>query len=314
MRKRFVAAVGVLMVTAAFGAPAAMGASEFGDTCLGNDAAGTSVTVFEVSGPSPLPLAAPSSGVITKWKSNLIPVPTGIPQTLKVLRLDSSAKTALVTGEDSRTIVGGANSFDVRLPVQAGDRIGLFGISDIGTLLCEDGIDRVLGAFEGGSAVGSSVPFIEVATDVGVPVAAVIEPDVDGDGYGDETQDLCPQSATTQAACPVIVLDAFAIAGKGSATVLLSSSTEAPISVSGTVALPKGKASSSAKATLKKVTKIVKPGKLGKFKLKFPGKLKSAIAALPPGKSLTLKITASAKNVAGAVSKDKTKLKLKAAG
>jgi hypothetical protein len=33
-------------------------------------------------------------------------------------------------------------------------------------------------------------------------VSAVVESDADGDGYGDVTQDLCPQSATTQAACP----------------------------------------------------------------------------------------------------------------
>ena len=32
-------------------------------------------------------------------------------------------------------------------------------------------------------------------------VAATIEPDADGDGFGDETQDRCPAQATTQGAC-----------------------------------------------------------------------------------------------------------------
>ena len=32
-------------------------------------------------------------------------------------------------------------------------------------------------------------------------VAATIEPDADGDGFGDETQDQCPTQATTQGAC-----------------------------------------------------------------------------------------------------------------
>ena len=32
-------------------------------------------------------------------------------------------------------------------------------------------------------------------------VAATIEPDADGDGFGDETQDKCPTQATTQGAC-----------------------------------------------------------------------------------------------------------------
>ena len=33
-------------------------------------------------------------------------------------------------------------------------------------------------------------------------ISAVLEPDVDGDQYGDVSQDLCPQSKLTQAACP----------------------------------------------------------------------------------------------------------------
>ena len=33
-------------------------------------------------------------------------------------------------------------------------------------------------------------------------VSAVLEPDVDGDGHGDLSQDLCPQSKLTPAPCP----------------------------------------------------------------------------------------------------------------
>jgi hypothetical protein len=33
-------------------------------------------------------------------------------------------------------------------------------------------------------------------------VSAVLEPDADGDGFGDETQDQCPTNATTQGPCP----------------------------------------------------------------------------------------------------------------
>jgi hypothetical protein len=35
-----------------------------------------------------------------------------------------------------------------------------------------------------------------------VNVSAVVESDADGDGYGDVSQDLCPQSKLSQAACP----------------------------------------------------------------------------------------------------------------
>jgi hypothetical protein len=33
-------------------------------------------------------------------------------------------------------------------------------------------------------------------------ISAVLEPDADNDGYGDVSQDACPQSAQTQVACP----------------------------------------------------------------------------------------------------------------
>ena len=34
------------------------------------------------------------------------------------------------------------------------------------------------------------------------PISAQLEPDRDGDGFGDETQDLCPTNSQTQGACP----------------------------------------------------------------------------------------------------------------
>jgi hypothetical protein len=39
---------------------------------------------------------------------------------------------------------------------------------------------------------------------VEVAYNADVEPDADQDGYGDETQDLCPTSATTALPCPVL--------------------------------------------------------------------------------------------------------------
>jgi hypothetical protein len=35
-----------------------------------------------------------------------------------------------------------------------------------------------------------------------VDISAVVEPDVDHDGFGDVSQDACPESALAQAACP----------------------------------------------------------------------------------------------------------------
>jgi len=323
MRKRLVAVAGVLLAVTATGAPAASAATEFGDTCTAGGGAPGDYTLTTLSVPAggPIPLAAPSAGVITKMKASFPPITFSLPVSAKVLR-PAGGNLYNVVAQQAISLVGGPTVADARLPVQAGDRLGVHGLPFVEegtpspgiTPYCSStGDGSRLGAATGDVQPGSTADFPDPA-EGRVPLSAVIEPDVDNDGFGDETQDLCPQIASTQGTCPIVVLDAFAIAGKGSATVLVSSSTEAPITVAGTVVLPKGKASSSAKAKLRKVTRKVKPGLIGKFKLRFPGTLKSALGALPQGKSLTLKVTASATNAAGVVSKDKTKLKLKGTG
>jgi hypothetical protein len=303
----------LLSLAAASGAAAA---TEVGDNCAADDSTeGSSVGLFEVSAPAnPLPAVVPSGGVITKWKVNVAPTPGMAPQGLRVLRLDPAAKTALVVSEANATITGGQNVFDTRIAVQAGDRLGLFGSSEsVGTLLCEDpgGADAV-GIFSGPTPVGGTSPYLEGPAPYRIPVAAVVEPDADNDGFGDETQDKCPQSASTQAECPVVVLDSFALAKKGSIVVLVAASESGSVSVGGNAKLPKSSgASSSAKAKLKAVKKNVTAGKIARFTLKLPGKLKAALRDLPKGKAITVKLTATATNVAGQVSKDKSKLKLK---
>ena len=51
----------------------------------------------------------------------------------------------------------------------------------------------------GDSPVGSTLAY--GSTTGNLDVAAVVEPDSDGDGYGDETQDLCATQPSTQGAC-----------------------------------------------------------------------------------------------------------------
>lgn len=82
----------------------------------------------------------------------------------------------------------------------------------------------------------------------------MIEPDADGDGYGDETQDKCPQSALAQVACPVVKLSVSASAKKKQATILVTDDVPASVTVGGQVALGKGK-----KAKLKAPAKRPRP-------------------------------------------------------
>lgn len=314
MKNLSVTAVVGVLIAVVLALPATAAAStEFGDTCVANRSTESFVvSIFEISAPgNSLPTAAPTPGVITQWKVNLVAAPLSVPQTLKVLR-PSGGNTAQVIGEATGTVVGGSNTFNTRIPVQAGDRLAIFGTSSFGTLFCEIATKNVLlGAYEGtGGGPGSTVNFLEIVEPARVPVSAVIEPDADNDGYGDETQDKCPQSAAFQTECPTVKLDlSSAVKKKGSVVVSVTATSEAPVKVTGTVKLGKGK---TAKLSGDKHT--VKPGKITRFTLKFPSKLKAALADLPKSQALKLKVTASAKDLVGRVTKDQLKVKLKGQG
>lgn len=326
-RKFILATACAALAVSAVSATGASAATEIGDNCTATAAAGESLsaTLFDVTSPAnPLPLAAPAAGVVTSWKLSLsVPgevIPRVIPQTLKVLRLDAGAKTALVVGEASGLIGSGPNVIPARIPVQAGDRVGLFGsgpvtiegsTSEVGTLFCSEQGDALVGAILGGTPPGATAPYKELpeAVEVRVPGTAVLEPDADGDGFGDETQDLCPQSATTQAACPVAKLSISGNAGKKAATVLVTSDQPATVGVTGKASLGKGK-----KAKLTAKAKAVTPGTLTKFKLKFSSALKKRLKEVTPKQFVTLKVAVSAPNVAAAPTQKKIKLKLKGQG
>jgi hypothetical protein len=292
----------------------AQAATQVGDACVANDEFFAPITFFEASPPpgNPLPISAPSAGVVTQWKVSVVPgVPFSFPQTMKILRLNTGSHTAQVIGEASGTLSSGENSFATRIPVQAGDRVSLYGAGPIKTLVCLTPAEpNPTGGFEGnGGGVGSTNPYLEEPEEFRVPVVAVVEPDADNDGYGDETQDGCPQSAAFHSACPAITIDSFSLPAKGAVKIVVSVSSAAPVSVAGTVKTGKGKP-----VKLKAPTRTLQPGTLNRFKLAFPAKLKSALGDLSPSRSLQLKVTAKATSAAGAVSADHLKVKLKGQG
>jgi len=307
---------GVAMAVALGGAAAAAPASasiEFGDDCVGNQSTESNlVTIFALSSPGALPVAAPVSGVITKLRVNLVPAPVSIPQTMKVLRVIGPS-SVLTVAETTGSVTGGGSSFNVRLPVQAGDHLSLYGGLPAGAIYCEVTEEITLAGFEGpGAGPGGTTSFEQEPASARVPLVGVIEPDADHDGFGDETQDKCPQSAAIQTECPVLILDTVALPAKNKVIVLVASSTGVPVTVAASAKLPSAKASAVAK--LKPVTHSVTPGKLTRFALNYPASLKSALGSLPAGKKLKLKITASAKDVVGQTKKDKTTLKLNGEG
>ena len=300
-------------------APAgASAATEIGDNCVGGETVPIPVGLTSIFHPAnPLPTAVPAPGVLTKWRVNLVPVPAVLPHSLKVLRPSAVPETIQIVGESQVNVLGGANAFPARIPVQAGDRLGLITAGALGTLYCKaEGPLGVIGTF-GAGTTGALSPFAQGPAPVRVPLAGTVEPDADSDGYGDETQDQCPQSALVQTTCPVVVLDAYPLSKKAKIIVYISTDRSASVTVSGTAKLPRSNrktARSSAQAKLPKVTKVVEAGKITRFALNIPAKLRSAAAGLAKGKSLTVKLTATAPNLVGPATTDRAQVRLRNSG
>jgi hypothetical protein len=299
-----------IALAALVGSAPASAAIEFGDNCTGTNPA-PAYTLTTLTAPSgSLPLTAPISGVVTQVKQQIgleAPPTLVIPEEVKVLHPTGAKNTYTVTAQTIIEGHGGLNVVSTRVPIQAGDRLGLHGlpfsyegapISGL-TLFCGGaGIEGVLGAVTGNVGQGATAEFLEVTTGR-VPISATVEPDADGDGFGDETQDKCPTNASTQDPCPTpppapaasapILLSATSAAGKGLVTLTVTSTAQASVSVGGNVSLGKGKT-----AKLSGGTQIVAPGALAKFTVLFPANLKAKLKQLTTKQSLPLKLAVSA--------------------
>jgi hypothetical protein len=147
--------------------------------------------------------SSPVSGIITSWtitSNNAIPSL----MSLRVAAFTGPATYLGVSTGAARQVPAGAVSttFSERLPIAAGQYIGLdhrnfdsgiFRSIPTSTTRTwsnhlQDGDSR---AADGGAA-GELL------------LQARVEPDADGDGFGDETQDACPSDRGVQSACPVV--------------------------------------------------------------------------------------------------------------
>jgi hypothetical protein len=299
------AAAGVVAAGLLVGAPAPAHAAstDFGKDCVVSDAnAGTAV--YTAKGASnPLPLGAPQTGVITKVRVTMPAFPGAFSVEVKAMRA-AAAPNSYTVAAQSRTfnVTSGPQTVPVRVPVTAGD---LLGTSGLAALYCTTGDagDVIAQLPDVNAGVGTTATYTP-STGRAVPFVATVEPDADKDGYGDETQDLCPQSAAYQTPCPTAKIDSAATVAKNKITVLVATDLATSASATGT-----------AKAGGKKVTltggpMTLTPGALTKLTVKVPGPLKKALAALPAKKSLKVTLTVSATNIVGAPTTDTVTVKL----
>lgn len=318
MKKRLsVVLVAAVALAGLVGTSSAAAATEFGSACTANSTFDGGLISLAHGTTSPLPTAAPSSGVITEWKVNVGSIPRYVPagvvvmpevldEQLYVLRAsDLTHYTVVGKSESGQAASIATSSFLTRIPVQPGDLLALVGTNALSCWTKDPG-DKTL-YFSSTPGIGGVIETsAEPFTGTQLPVVAKIEPDVDGDGYGDETQDKCPQSAAYQGACPVVKLGVVPTVKAKAVILHVSASPSARVTVAAMVPLGKGK-----KVRLSAPGRTITPGRFASFRLALAPRVTKALKALPIKKALRMKITATAPNLTGPPSKAATTVKLK---
>jgi len=250
------------------------------------------LTVLQTSVASGTSYTVPSDGVITSWSVNNGD-DTMTDLALRVGRRLTGNQYSIVgespAGAQTKNSV---STYPAQISVKAGDVIGLYTTG--GTCAATSGspADSVVVALSNVTA-GSTGTF--TSGQGLVPISAKVEPDVDGDGLGDESQDSCvcpvaPVTPTTPAApappaarrgpAPTItakIAKRLKLSRRGSLSFLVTDSESTSGRATGTISLPK-----HAKVVRFKTAKFkVGPGKLTKVTLKLSARsLKSVRRAL----------------------------------
>jgi hypothetical protein len=165
-----------------------------------NGAATVANLLIAAADTAPAGVAAPSAGVVVSWTLRSNGALPGTTASLRVIR--GTTGIAIGTAE-LVPLQGGIFSYPARLAIAAGDLIGI----DVN----QGGIVAAVGQPGGGSlqawspplAVNETRPPDEATSDVELLLNATVEPDADGDGFGDESQDACPGSSGTIGGCPL---------------------------------------------------------------------------------------------------------------
>ncbi len=310
--KKLTAAGAALLILALTGTGSASAAVQVGSGCAATNLQSMlTITQRKAADPN-LVTAAPAAGVLTKWQSNVGVSTEPLSLSFKVLRPGTGTNVFSTVAESSVTVSTGSNSFDARVPIQAGDRFGIGSTGPVPFCLSASEADEIL-YFEGNLALGQPPSPFGVDSPFIVPILATVEADADGDGFGDESQDKCPRSKALQAVeCPLITLGGIGKLKKRSAQILVSASSQASVTVFGTVKVPKkGKKGKVRQITMQGGTKSVSPGAVVPFSLVYTPTLKSALAGLPPSKSLPLAVTMTTTDLAGVPTSTPLTLKLK---
>jgi len=145
----------------------------------------------------------PSAGIITSYSVRANAMAGTVRLVLFGPSPTAGHRTVVGLSAQNPVVVNTLNTFPTRMPVPAGLSIGL-NISTSGMICWGAGVagDQMAAASLNDPSVTTDYTPAIVLPNVRANISAVLEPDADGDGFGDVSQDLCPQLKVTQAACP----------------------------------------------------------------------------------------------------------------
>jgi hypothetical protein len=183
---------------------AAFGATTLGATPTADNGCAGDTTYIQSQSPG-APYTAPFDGVITSWSyrpaggpPDQIKLKVGHPAPGSDLNLDADFAIVGESGLET-PIANTLNTYPTRITTHAGDDIGFYLSASGGD--CETTDSTYHNQFNNQDVLpGTTQPFLREGGQLSV--SAVLEPDADHDGFGDNTQDQCPTNGSTQGPCP----------------------------------------------------------------------------------------------------------------
>lgn len=186
------------------------------------------ITVVQTVSPAGVSYVVPEAGVVTALRTQ-----SPIAGAVRGLIVRAAPGGFAVVGKSATTpaAAGTPVSMPVRIPVQAGDLLGIQSKAEPFSCVADSTPDARVAYSAAAFDPDTQSVFVPSGTQAAIVanIAATLEPDADGDGFGDVSQDACPQSGTTQGACP---------ADAALATKVAKRTTKRKVAIAFTTAVP----------------------------------------------------------------------------
>ena len=162
----------------------AAGAVTIGSKCVSNS--GAPYTLFTTATASGESYVVPFNGVVTEWGTDHTDASDpGVVAAVFGSPSGPNWKLSQVTPFQF-VAPGAVVSYPVRAPVSAGQFLGSTTVNDTNPVMCQTGNGTDAGVYGSAYSVGDSFAPTSI-NQYKAAIWATVEPDVDGDGYGDIT-------------------------------------------------------------------------------------------------------------------------------